>query len=147
MARSGAPWTRAMTKPRRSRSSQQRHLAWLLIGLALVVWPAALLHEATTLHEICPEHGEILDVAKSSPVPDETHGGEPGWTSSGQTDGHHELCPFLTLGQPSSPLPQVRVSGVRLLETAIVSSGVREARILSIPILLLAPKHSPPAIA
>jgi hypothetical protein len=41
----------------------------------------------------------------------------------------------------------LRDVGVRLLEGAVVAPNASEARQLSVPTLLQAPKHSPPAIA
>jgi hypothetical protein len=137
-----------MTKPRQTGRVIERRLGWLLVVLAAFVWPSVLLHEATTFHAVCPEHGELLDVEFAPGGSD--HGpDEPGvrLSAAENEEGAHELCPFVVLGQPASPAQDVpcgRILGEEPLGPVEIA---REFRFQSIPILRLAPKQSPPAIA
>lgn len=123
----------------------ERSLAALFAVLVLGVWPAAFWHEATTVHEVCAEHGELVDVSGLEGAPGEGAGEEPLWGEPEEHEGEHEHCPFVTLGQPSSPAPAVRDAGARLDEAVAALPQWSRARRVSVPILLQAPKQSPPA--
>ncbi|NOT30776.1 MAG: hypothetical protein HOP15_10060 [Planctomycetes bacterium] len=122
----------------------ERSLAALFAALVLGVWPAAFWHEATTVHEVCAKHGELVDVSGPEDAPSEGAGEGPLWGEPEEHEGQHEHCPFVTLGQPSPPAPAVRDVGVRLDEAAAVPPQWSQARRGSVPILRLAPKQSPP---
>lgn len=138
-----------MAKPRQKKGkSSERRLGWLLVALAAFVWPSILLHEATTFHAICPEHGELLDVEFAHA--DSDHGPEdPGvrLSAAESENDAHELCPFVVLGQPASPAYDVPCGRILGKEPLVPVEVAREFRFQSIPILSLAPKQSPPAIA
>jgi hypothetical protein len=119
-------------------------LGWALAILALLVLPVASWHEATTLHEVCPEHGETLDVTAPRGDHAPTTEGEPCLSAAEGEHAEHELCPYVPLGQPSSQAPEARLAEVRLPETRHEVARAHHARHASIPLLLLAPKQSPP---
>lgn len=110
------------------------------------MWPAAFWHEASTVHAVCPEHGERLDVsAPAEHAHDEDESG-PRWTAGAEAE-HHDTCPFVALAQPSSHAPEARDAGVHLSEERGACPAARCERRSSVPLLSLAPKHSPPVIA
>lgn len=127
--------------PRRSR------LASLLGGLAalltLIAWPATRVHEATTEHAVCAEHGEVIDLAAADahgPPPEE---GER-WRARAEHGDEHEHCPFLVLGQAGAAAGEGRPASARLVEAARGKNPGSEVRLASVPLLCLAPKQSPP---
>ena len=110
--------------------------------LAVIAWPTTRIHEATVQHAVCEEHGEIIDVAADA----QTAGVEDGerWKSTASDEGGHEHCPFLALGQPGEP-----AAGVALREARLAAEGdsvppSSEDRFVTVPLLCLAPKQSPP---
>lgn len=133
-----------MAKARGIPTRLEQRLGWLLVVLATLVWPSALLHEATTLHAVCPEHGELLDVEAHDST---AHGDEAAGlrlVAPGGEDGGHELCPFVALGQPAAPSGEVPLRASRFPGSAALAEAGSEHRFQSIPILCLAPKQSPP---
>jgi hypothetical protein len=133
------------TRSATARSLREQRLGWLLAALVLLVWPAASWHESTTVHAICPEHGERLDVAStdapSGAAPTDEHDAEGAGNGA---EGAHEECPFVLLAQPTSSdcgAPQWRIEALE--PRAHVASVAHEAH-RSTPLLLLAPKQSPP---
>lgn len=133
----------------RSRRVWEGRFAALFALLTLLVWPASFWHEATTVHEVCAEHGELVDVAGADRASSTEHTGEPVLRQADSRDHEagHEHCPFVALGQPSSSAPEARATGVRMLEQPAFLALPGAERWLSVPILSQAPKHSPPAIA
>lgn len=129
---------------RSTRSPRRPDLGWVLSILALLVMPVASWHEATTVHEICAEHGEVLDVAAPLEHAEDAEAAGPQWSASDEEHGEHELCPFLQLGQPTSPPPETPLGAGRPVETAVATPRVEHARHASVPLLCLAPKQSPP---
>jgi hypothetical protein len=135
------------THSRSRRSARQQRLGWLLAALVLLIWPAAFLHEATTVHAVCPEHGERLDVAKSGALPASVPAGpeeEGEHFGDGDETGAHEECPFVLLAQPTSAESHAPEWRAELRETHAVDVRAAEQRHSSVPLLLLAPKQSPP---
>jgi hypothetical protein len=129
---------------RGTRTRLEQRLGWLLVVLAALVWPSALLHDATTAHAVCPEHGELLDVGAHDPSADEDPHEGSRLAAAGESGGEHELCPFVTLGQPAA-LPVDVPPGEGLVAEPVVLVRIGgEQRFQSIPILCLAPKQSPP---
>jgi hypothetical protein len=139
-------WTKGdptIVKPRRTRVLFEQGLGWLLAVLATLVGPSALWHEATTVHAVCPDHGEILDAGHDVPVSAAPVDG-PSWTQEESGEGAHEECAFVALSQPSSPTSAPPPAGVFLQEAGGADAPGSEVRFVSIPLLLLAPKQSPP---
>jgi hypothetical protein len=138
------PPDRELILPLRSTGTRRRlDLGWVLAVLAMVVLPVASWHEVTTVHEVCPEHGETLDVAAAPGCEPSSEGG-PRWTTPDEAHGTHDVCPFLQLGQPSTTLSEpVLARALPLASRSEVSLAHRE-RHAPIPVLLLAPKQSPP---
>jgi len=138
---------RHLVKARRTRTLWERRLAAFVAVLSLLVWPAAFWHEVTTVHEVCPEHGEILDVSGVFVAPSAGAELGPRWTATKARGEQHTVCAFVTLAQPSSPAPAARDAGVFLVEAPAIAPHASGTRQLSVPLLCLAPKHSPPALA
>jgi hypothetical protein len=115
----------------------------LLATLVLLVWPAVSWHESTTVHAICPEHGERLDVT-STDAPSGSADAHDADGAGNDAEGAHEECPFVLLAQPTSSdcgAPQWRAEPLEV--RTHVTSVAHEAH-RSTPLLLLAPKQSPP---
>jgi hypothetical protein len=127
-----------------ARSIREQRFGWLLAALILLVWPMASWHESTTVHAICPEHGERLDVSTDAPsgaAPADEHDAEG---AGNDAEDAHEECPFVLLAQPTSSdcgAPQWRIEPLE--PRTHVTSVAHEAH-RSTPLLLLAPKQSPP---
>jgi hypothetical protein len=120
---------------------------WFLAVLAFVAWPLAFLHDATTSHAVCPEHGEVVDVpeAHEAAEVEHDHGDGPRVGPGASGEGDHGHCPFVLLAQPKQAAGAYP-HAVRPLFARVESGAVRarEARHASVPLLLLAPKQSPP---
>jgi hypothetical protein len=132
-------------KSRRLRLVLERCLAALFAVLAVSVWPAAFWHEATTVHVVCAEHGELVDVPAPGCASNESDELGADLDAQAPEEHGHDHCPFVTLGQPSEPAPVARAAGVRLVEVAGVCPPGGQTRRVSVPILLQAPKQSPPS--
>ena len=131
----------------RSRELRRRRQALLYLALFLVGALWSFGHEVAVQHAICPEHGEVVDVATSS-VAAEDHDHGPSFVpgaGSGEAEEHGH-CPALSFVRERSVHPE-HVPGLRtsacLLAPAIPrplgSSWQSFAR------FLLAPNHSPPS--
>lgn len=144
------------------RSSARHRVAYALVLVALLLFGslARTLHEATTTHAICPEHGELLDVqggpfdailsaqlAASLAHEDPSRRCDPHALPSEWRHSHDE-CWFETLSRPGSSYWVD--SSPRLVPLTLDASNsvVRTCvRVAAIPTLSFAPKHSPPARA
>jgi hypothetical protein len=124
-------------------------LALFLLVSILSTQFSATNHELTTLHAICPQHGELLDVddrdsANAGGVA--TSADSRFGLSSTPARGHHQHCLFVSsrgnrsifkLNKPQvEPLAKPRVA---------VAFARAESQPVSTAIHLLAPKHSPPS--
>jgi hypothetical protein len=117
--------------------------------LCLLAWPIAVWHEATTLHVVCPSHGELEDAggADLSHAHGAEHGGHGAlWSgAAGPDSGQHEACGFTGLAQ-SSPAPGGSGPGrTAPAESRPLAQPVPALRAPVFPLFLLAPKQSPPA--
>lgn len=142
-------WNGIVNRQARSARRLQR-LGGLLSLLLLTQWTFLTWHEATTLHRVCPSHGELLDVELSGPLDRQEPGEGPGasskLTQAGDADeATHDHCPFVALDQPrtlvAAPIPEAP-------PTLVAPAPRRHApapRAQGIPLFLLAPKQSPPA--
>lgn len=119
-------------------------LGWVLAILALLVLPVASWHEVTTVHEVCPEHGETLDVAAAPGAPAAPSDEGPRWSPGDAGHGAHDVCPFVQLGQPSTPAPEVALAPTRPCAPKAEVAPAHRERHAPISVLLLAPKQSPP---
>lgn len=119
---------------RRTRAST----LWL-VALLVSVWPLAVWHELTTMHAVCSEHGEVLDVALRAE-------GEPedGPRLIDLDYDEHDPCAFASLAQPAGDGgggPGVRIEALVGRGQAAWPAFVRAP---AYPRYLLAPKQSPP---
>jgi hypothetical protein len=132
--------------PRSGPTIARSVVAVALAALLLVEGIASTLHTATVRHAVCPEHGELLDVAHRPAA--EPPSCEPGPSVQGEDshDDAHDACAFVLL----DPARRWEFHGDLVLlglakATVIASStGQPEGR-LAVPRILFAPKHSPPA--
>jgi len=111
-----------------------------LVLLALTSHFARFLHELAVPHRLCAEHQRWEDGSRESAGETETRA--PSYRSEQRA---HESCPLGDCARLDAALdgPAPSVRGV-LARTPSVESPSEESR-RSIPLLLLAPKHSPPA--
>jgi len=130
----------AMTT-RAGRRNRERRLAGLLVTLLCVLWPLASWHELTTRHEVCPEHGERLDVAHGAPA---DTGDGPRVDGQEEEDGHEE-CAFSPLAQPADGQRHAVVPEGLALAGLVPTVRVEVPRAPTFPRYLLAPKQSPPS--
>jgi len=129
----------------------------LAIALVLVVSFARSVHEAVVPHSICAEHGESVELAPGTGAPalpaDAHHphreSTDPRVVDSPENRAEdHEHCDLAVLGRTKELFQQqpaqapAATSAPRVLAQHGTASGE-----LSVPLLLLAPKHSPPARA
>jgi hypothetical protein len=103
-------------------------------------------HFALTPHEICSEHGDLTDVV--DPGHAGGHATEPGtWigrTGAGDWHGRHHCVVVLSRRLEFTLVANVGFEGgVAADAMAVVAPYVSDRR--SIPILRLAPTHSPPS--
>jgi len=126
---------------------RRRRLGWLFAGLSLFAWQAGAWHDATTVHRVCAEHGEVLDAGARASAershPEERPQG-PAW-SAGLEREEHAACPLVVLGQPASTAPEPVAGAGRPCQPGPAPLRGIETPRSSIPLLLLAPKQSPPA--
>lgn len=127
------------------RSSIVRTLAVLALAVLLLFEGlASTLHRATVRHAVCPEHGELLDVAHHpDPSPQEEGPADPG---EDPHDSHHDACAFVLLDLDRRP----EFHGDLVLRgpeeaTAVATPKDQPEGRLTVPRILFAPKHSPPA--
>jgi len=135
---------------RRTPSSHlQCVLGLLFVAVFLIGQIASFAHTATTSHAVCAEHGELVDVpaAQGSAVFAAERVEGPQWHAGPQEDSdHHDHCQWSAPlrdrtalffdHSPSGSAPQP--------EFATIEQS-RDVGHASIPLLLLAPKQSPPA--
>jgi hypothetical protein len=131
------------------RFQRQRLGALALVLAFLASQLAGLLHLALERHEVCAAHGELVHAAAGDAEPGrERRADDPrGLGLSGAPEpGEHNHCGVLPAIQPkhptvaSSPSP-VPAPAVLVARVALPAWNARS----SVPLLLLAPKHSPPA--
>jgi hypothetical protein len=161
------PWRMLDASNSTARRNTLGNVAHALVLSALILFSslAQTVHESLVTHAICPEHGELLDVAPlhvdvsaadeaalanidaanpSAADRDATH---PHAKPSGAPAGHDE-CWFATLLRPGSThwvsAPAHLVPLTRVAFNDAIRPCVRAA---AIPPLSFAPKHSPPARA
>ncbi len=119
-----------------------------LIALLLGASYAGRIHEALVPHALCPQHGELIELepgpSPASCVSEESRSELALTAEPEDVESDHEHCAFALLNkqQPSS--------GDRAPVSMLVSEDrscehPAERATESIPLLLLAPKHSPPA--
>ena len=120
----------------------------LSIALLLVVGFAGRLHEALVPHVLCAEHGESVELPSGAST---CTAGSDAREHIDSSKGHargHEHCDLALLGRTKNLLPThiapVARSASDSREPLTRTSASHES---SVPLLLLAPKHSPPAIA
>jgi hypothetical protein len=133
--------------PRRIPSIARAIATVALSALFLIEGIASTVHTATVRHAVCLEHGEVLDVAHGPthdhPAPSEegplVRSGDPHADS-------HDACAFALLDSPRRHEFHGDLFILGLAEATVVATceGQPEGR-LTVPRILFAPKHSPPA--
>ncbi len=129
---------------RATRAVRRLDLGWALAILALLVLPVASWHDLTTFHEVCSEHGETLDVAAVPEGSEPPCDSGPQWSKQEGDHGTHDVCPFVQLGQPSTPVSEVVLARTLHSAARVEASLVLRERHAPIQVLFLAPKQSPP---
>jgi hypothetical protein len=122
----------------------------LAIALLLAASFGGKLHEALVPHSICAEHGEPVELsaAVSSQTAPDSDAHTPRLVDSKSHATSHQHCELVLLGKTKGLLAPSIVTVARAASTPRESVRWTSAdHETSVPLLLLAPKHSPPAIA
>lgn len=148
-SRRGFGFNAARRSGRLPRSLAAAGLALLLLGSILSTQFAATNHELTTLHAICPQHGELLDVDDQGPATAgsvATSSDSRFGLSGTPALGHHQHCLFVSSRGNRSifKLSKPQVEPLAKPREVVVSARA-ESHPVSTAIHLLAPKHSPPS--
>ncbi len=127
-----------------------RSTALLAIALLLTAVLGARLHEALVPHAICAEHGEPIEVSPGAlrEAAHRPHESGPRVEAAGEAEDAHEHCEIALLESAkglSAALPAPGAPAIVALRAA-ESWPVARAE-TSVPLVLLAPKHSPPRVA
>jgi hypothetical protein len=126
----------------------RRSRAALVALLFVLAHFGSLSHLAAVRHEVCDEHGQLEHAASAA-----AHGAKSDGAGArldaarpGSSGDHHESC-HLSLFTKSTSFTRPADSPRGLVDPGIGSAPIdRVPRApASIPVLLLAPKHSPPA--
>ena len=119
----------------------------LAASLAVVTLAAQLLsiaHMATVTHVTCAEHGESVELS-SAPTGDEHHHAGSCLRQDAADSAHHDHCFIASFRRERSTVTSHPAtpggSGTEALQSSLVVSTTVRA---PIPIILLAPKNSPP---
>jgi hypothetical protein len=131
------------------RLQRQRLGALALVWAFLASQMAGFLHLALERHEVCADHGELVHAAGDDAGPArERAAGEPsGAQLYGAAErGEHGHCGVLPAIQPkhlavASSMPALPGPAALAAQVVCAPWNARS----SVPLLLLAPKHSPPA--
>lgn len=128
--------------------SRRPALAAAFAAVLLVVGQlAALAHEASTRHVICPEHGESLEAVHLV-------GSDDGCTQSrwfavdGDASGDHGDCEISrTLHQASASPTRPALALLAIVQAEVVAIAVPRAPPVQVALYRFAPKTSPPSHA
>jgi len=129
---------------RASMSRRPVRTAALAVVLFVVGQLAALAHEASTRHIVCPEHGEQLEtvaIASSAVRTD-----EPRWVGvDGEGSGAHADCEIARALAQSGVAPHLPALALSIVVPAATSiEVVAAAPAPSFELYRIAPKTSPP---
>jgi len=135
------------------RAPRQLLRAIALCALLLTGLLGDSIHRAQVRHALCPEHGDLVDVAAHTSIAPHSLHAETGTcqrehVDAGETDGsgHHDHCLLAALPKAESvadaPTPAFGPEFLAVLPIAVPSAEVLTS---SFPRYLLAPKNSPPA--
>lgn len=121
-----------------------RCVAALLCALTLAAQLASMAHGTTVTHVTCAEHGESMEVVASADADRHAHTGACVRAIAG--DSHHEHCVIASFRRERSTaaVATVRASAPILRGEASSSDRFAHAPASPIPLILLAPKSSPP---
>jgi hypothetical protein len=124
------------------------------VALIVVGGFAELAHEVLVRHAICAEHGELIELSgavRTSSEAEVRSADTPRSSTVGAASDDqagHEHCPvaFLAKGRTSLQLDVLPEACSEVgCVAGVVAPADREQG--SVPLLLLAPKHSPPGLA
>lgn len=121
---------------RRASAIARATVAQALLAAAFTAQLCSVVHLGLVRHEVCEEHGEIVDRDVSNAG---THDEQP----LPETGDHHEHCPLLVPSAlPKGPMLIDVVDRVTFITA--VEPWRRDAREPSLSVLHVAPKTSPP---
>lgn len=116
--------------------------------LFVLGWFAHAWHESTAHHEICADHGELVDVSAAPECSVASHQGlghnGVELTATHPNDAHHEHCAFVALTQPTVSLDACSFAPVAWETSPLDRAPEDVARSRDERRFLLAPKQSPP---
>jgi hypothetical protein len=114
------------------------------VALFVVGQIAALTHEASTRHVICPEHGEPLEAATLAGAAD--HCGASHWTAVGShSGGAHDECVIVGALHQSGVAPQAPAPLSIVMRLPAGVTAPPAPVVLALERYRIAPKTSPPA--
>lgn len=128
-------------------------LAWLVrvLSLALLTLTASAqvlpaLHQLTTRHVVCAEHGELTHVSGAEiEASSEPRGVDPTLRAAATVEDEHEHCAVPALGSSPALAPGDGASACLTLDASAPRVGAGSPRAeSSLPLLAVAPKLAPP---
>jgi hypothetical protein len=132
------------------RLAPTKHSRAVAIALLLVGTFVGKFHEAFVPHRICAEHGEIVEVSGSiAPRHQaaESSAHTPRISDSKSRETSHEHCGLAWFGRIQELLVDAQLAASLPPSQPQVSAPCEAACAhTSVPLLMLAPKQSPPAI-
>jgi len=130
------------------RASRQHARALALAAAFLLLQLAGFLHLASEGHEVCPDHGDLVHVERAQePSRDAVPPGPDAGAALERADtpGDHVHCGLLPALQPKSAFAAASASVSQEPSISLACSRTPPpARHASVPLLLQAPKLSPP---
>ncbi len=125
---------------------------WLLAFLLVAQAPWRPGHDATTVHVVCAEHGELVDVDLAEAIDELSHErsaeeASPESDSSQDPGGEeeHEHCRLPEKDQPKSHPPRLIPACLGLVQLAVAAVQPPAVPQRAIDVLQVAPKQSPPS--
>ena len=130
------------------RLQRQRRGALTLVFAFLLAQLAGFVHLAFEQHAVCAEHGELLHVADSGALPAQETSEHPvGPVANGDAEGsEHGHCGVLpAVQQKHKPAAGPLAHSFAPAALVLYAPSSSEVAHAAVPLLLLAPKQSPPA--
>ncbi len=119
----------------------------LLLALHLAGWLASFVHQVAVPHEVCREHGELVEAGAAAAAGEGREGAQLAPAGEPHAEEHHH-CIVLALARERFTVFEDRAPALQDVE-ARVAPAPRDpsACWTSFPRYLLAPNHSPPSPA
>lgn len=134
--------TALMRQPKGVRGSSASFVQLVAAAAVLVASVATPLHLSLVPHEICAQHGELVDALPGGP----DHHPEPESTGTGADADKHDDCPVLLQDRQTLEAQGPKLPCAPLFTCAPARvPAAQDQGATSLAILDVAPKTSPPA--